>query len=152
MVALSDILSPSRTITGVAGTSKKRVLQSIAQCISETTPDLSADDIFDSLVAREKLGSTGFGNGVALPHCRLLQCTDIIGAFFRLSQPVDFDAIDRKKVDLIFVLLVPDDPGGNSTHLNTLSALAEKFNESSFRDSLRQAADSDALFQLMTQS
>src|SRR5690606_21933487 len=107
MIRLENILSPGRSLVNVPGGSKKRVLEQIAKVIAQDLPDLDAQAIFESLIAREKLGSTGFGNGIAIPHCRMAGCNAPLSAVLRLETPVDFDAIDGAPVDLLFVLLVP---------------------------------------------
>src|SRR5690606_35295187 len=83
-----------------------------------------ADAIYESLLAREKLGSTGFGNGIAIPHCRLEQCTEAVGALLQLSSEIDFDSLDGAPVDLIFVLLVLYE--ATEQHLQILKTLAER--------------------------
>lgn len=148
MVTLSEILSPQCVFLDVPGTSKKKVLQNISQILGECSANFSANDVFDHLIARERLGSTGFGNGVAIPHCRLAHCEKMTGAFFKLENPVDFDSIDKKPVDLIFVLLVPEKQ--TTLHLEVLSKIAEKFSENDFLESLRDDVTSDFLFQEIT--
>lgn len=142
---LQSILSPERTIVGVPGTSKKRVLENIAEIICEDVSYLSSDELFKALTARERLGSTGIGEGIAIPHCRIADCTSTIGSLVRLETPVDFEAIDDKPIDILFVLLVPEE--ANDEHLLTLKTLAELFSQSDFRDSLRNAENAQALYQ-----
>lgn len=142
---LTSILSPARTYYGAAGSSKKRVLQSIADFICETVPTLNPDELFTSLLGREKLGSTGLGHGVAIPHCRLANCTAVTGALIRLTDPVDFDAVDHEPVDLMFVLIVPEE--ASEEHLQVLAMLAELFHDAAFRSALRAADSADALFE-----
>jgi PTS system nitrogen regulatory IIA component len=129
------------------GPTKKRVLQSISQEIATFCQTLPENEIFDHLIAREKLGSTGFGNGVAMPHCRLDSCEEVVGAFFLLEDAVDFDAIDNEKVDIIFVLLVPAQ--ANEAHLQTLATLAEKFSQTELLSQLRACTDAGAIFQIL---
>jgi len=148
MVTLSEILSPKCVFLDVPGTSKKKVLQNISQILGDFSADYSANDVFDHLIARERLGSTGFGNGVAIPHCRLTKCGQVTGAFFKLEKPVDFDSIDNKPVDLIFVLLVPEEQ--TTLHLEVLSKIAEKFSENDFLESLREGLDANMIFQEIT--
>lgn len=130
---------------GAQCTSKKRLLEHISNVLAEQLDDAQSDDIFDRLIAREKLGSTGIGEGIAIPHSRLRECEDTLGALFVLKDPVDFDAIDRKPVDIVFVLLVPEE--ATEQHLQTLKMLAEKFNEEDFRNHLRQAQSDSELYQ-----
>lgn len=143
---LDNILTPGRTLCGVPGTSKKRVLENIAHCIAEDIKTLDPNQVFDSLIAREKLGSTGLGHGIAIPHCRIKECSKIIGTLVKLEEPIDFDAIDGEPVDLIFVLLVPDQ--ADDEHLQVLAKIAEMFNDESFCRRLRYCEDSQALYRL----
>lgn len=133
---------------GAQCTSKKRLIEHISGFLADAIEDAQADDIFDRLIAREKLGSTGIGEGIAIPHSRLRECQDTIGALFVLQEPVDFDSIDRKPVDIVFVLLVPEE--ATEQHLKTLGMLAEKFNQADFRQHLRQASSSEELYQFAT--
>ncbi|MBB3169157.1 PTS sugar transporter subunit IIA [Simiduia aestuariiviva] len=137
-----NLLAPRRVQHGVDGVSKKRALEILADLISNDIPSLSADDLFRSLVARERLGSTGLGHGIAIPHCRVAKCEATIGALIILSKPIDFDAIDGEPVDVIFSLMVPEEANGE--HLQMLAKLAELFQQEDFRAQLR-SADSDQL-------
>jgi len=141
---IKDFLSPGYTLCGVSGASKKRVLEFIAHKVCEESPDLDADDVFDSLLERERLGTTGLGHGVAIPHCRLPDCDHTIGILIQLTEPVDFQAMDKQPVDLVFALLVPDDDPDE--HLQTLKTIAEKFSQPGFRDTLRNADCAETLF------
>ncbi len=145
MIRLEDILTPGRALVGVPGGSKKRVLEQIAKLVATDLPDLDSQDIFESLIAREKLGSTGFGNGIAIPHCRLAGCTSPLSAVLRLDAPVDFDAIDGAPVDLLFVLLVPQ--AATDEHLELLRQIASMLDREDVRQRLRQAPTSASLFQ-----
>ena len=147
MIQLQTILTPGRSVVNVPGGSKKRVLEQIANLVARELPDLDSQDIFESLIAREKLGSTGFGNGIAIPHCRLVGCNAPISALLRLETAVDFDAIDGAPVDLLFVLLVPE--AATDAHLELLRQIASMLDRSDVRSSLRQAEDSDALYQVV---
>ena len=143
---ISQILAPERTYAKVDGGSKKRVLELIGKLIAQHT-QLDADAIYESLIAREKLGSTGFGNGIAIPHCRLEQCTEAVGALLQLESSIDFDSLDGAPVDLIFVLLVPHE--ATEQHLQILKTLAEKLDQQALREALRQAPDAHTLYQVM---
>lgn len=134
---------------GAQCTSKKRVIEYISGFLADRIDDSQSDDIYEKLIAREKLGSTGIGEGIAIPHSRLQECDDTLGALFVLDQAVDFDAIDRKPVDIVFVLLVPEE--ATEQHLQTLSMLAQKFNDEGFRNTLRQATSSEDLYQKVIQ-
>ncbi|HLD68412.1 MAG TPA: PTS IIA-like nitrogen regulatory protein PtsN [Pseudomonas sp.] len=147
MIRLENILTPGRSLVNVPGGSKKRVLEQIAQLVARELPDLDVQDIFESLIAREKLGSTGFGNGIAIPHCRLPGCTSPISALLRLDAPVDFDAIDGVPVDLLFVLLVPE--AATDAHLELLRQIASMLDRSEVRERLRHAPTSESLYQVV---
>ena len=118
---IDHILTPERTFAGVQGGSKKRVLELIGKLVAQHT-NLDPDAIYENLIARERLGSTGFGNGIAIPHCRLEDCHQAIGALLQLDGKIDFDALDGQPVDLIFVLLVPQE--ATEQHLQILKMLA----------------------------
>jgi len=145
MIRLETILTPGRSLVNVPGGSKKRVLEQIASVIARDLPDLDGQTIYESLIAREKLGSTGFGNGIAIPHCRLPGCSTPISALLKLSTAVDFDAIDGAPVDLLFVLLVPE--AATDEHLELLRQIASMFDREEVRERLRQAQDSESLYQ-----
>ncbi len=147
MIPLQTILTPGRSLVNVPGGSKKRVLEQIANLVARELPDLDGQDVFESLIAREKLGSTGFGNGIAIPHCRLVGCNAPISALLRLDTAVDFDAIDGEPVDLLFVLLVPE--AATDAHLELLRQIASMLDRSDVRASLRQADNSEALYQVV---
>ena len=147
MIRLENILPPGRSLVNVPGGSKKRVLEQIAQLIARDLPDLDAQQIFESLIAREKLGSTGFGNGIAIPHCRLPGCSQPLSAVLRLDAPVDFDAIDGAQVDLLFVLLVPE--AATDEHLELLRQIASMLDRADVRERLRQADSNEALLQVV---
>lgn len=143
---IKDILTPQRTLCGASGSSKKRVLENIAQFICEDLQALNTFEVFDSLVAREKLGSTGLGAGIAIPHCRIEQCDQVIGSLITLDDAIDFDAIDNAPVDVLFVLLVPSE--AHQEHLNVLKSLAESFSDPDFCNALRGASDNQQLYEL----
>lgn len=145
MIRLEDILSPKRSAVDIPGGSKKRALEHLAQLVAPDLPELDALDIFDSLVARERLGSTGFGNGIAIPHCRLSGCIRPISAVIRLDNPVDFDAIDSAPVDLLFLLIVPQ--AATDQHLELLRQIAGLLDQEAVRTRLRQATTGAALYQ-----
>jgi len=147
MIRIEDILTPGRSLVSVPGGSKKSVLEQIAALIHRDLPQVSQQAVFEALIAREKLGSTGFGNGIAIPHCRLANCPSPMSALLHLKAPVDFDAIDGAPVDLIFVLLVPE--AATDAHLELLRQIASMLDRKDVRDQLRSAADSDALYQVV---
>jgi len=143
---ISDVLSPELTNCNLPGRSKKRVLENIAQMISAQLGGDSelCDLLFDNFVAREKLGSTGLGNGVAIPHCRTPGVKKIYGFLAKLTTPVDFDAIDDEPVDLIFALVVPEEK--NAEHLSTLARIATIMQDDPSRQKLRDCDNDELLF------
>ena len=147
MIRLENILSPGRSLVNVPGGSKKRVLEQIAKVISQDLPGLDTQAIFESLFARERLGSTGFGNGIAIPHCRMAGCTAPLSAILRLDTPIDFDAIDGAPVDLLFVLLVPE--AATDEHLELLRQIASMLDRDEVRERLRRAPTGQDLYQVV---
>jgi PTS system nitrogen regulatory IIA component len=143
-ITIEAILSPELTQCGLPGSSKKKVLQQIAQLVSKQYPQLEETTIFDNLIARERLGSTGVGQGIAIPHSRLENCHQVIGCLFTLEKKIPFDAIDNEDVDILFVLLVPLE--ATSEHLELLSQIAEKFNNPNFCEQLRLATTGQELY------
>ncbi len=143
---LEDILSPERCHCRIDGISKKRILSKISEIVSENIDSLEATDVFEALMAREQLGTTGLGNGIAIPHCRLAPCENIIGALITLDQPIDFDSLDGKPVDILFVLLVPHEE--NDEHVRTLAGLAALFNDEDFCYTIRHTLDSEDLYNI----
>lgn len=145
---LSDIITPERIATQVQASSKKRVLETISNLIAaHSDTALDAGEIFDSLIARERLGTTAIDHGVALPHGRVKNSTETLGAFVQLSEGVDCDALDREDVRLMFALLVPEE--STEEHLQLLARLAAMFSDAELREQLRTAPDSQALYDLL---
>lgn len=145
---IADVLSPQLTQCNVAGSSKKRVLELLSTFIADSTDNnLDAETLYTRLLERERLGSTGIGDGVAIPHCRLTDHSSVIAAMIKLEHPIDYDAIDDKPVDLIFALLVPENECEN--HLQTLSSIAEVMMNPEAREALRQASTNDQLYQTL---
>lgn len=145
-----DLLTEDRTYDDVAVGSKKRLLDQIAQLAAASCGGLKEQEVFDALVAREKLGSTGIGEGIAIPHCRLGHCDAPVGLLLKLREPVDFDAVDGRPVDLVFVLLVPEQ--NPEQHLKTLSHLANLFNDDDYRKELRRAVGNHELYRVAVES
>ena len=144
---LNTILTPQRVAAGVAVTSKKKALEELSKLLAQGGGSLPAPDIFNSLTAREKLGSTGLGHGVAIPHGRMPGVANSVGAFLRLKHPVDYDAHDGQAVDLVFGLVVP--AAATEEHLKHLAAIAEKFSDEGFCKKMRGAKDDKALHDLL---
>jgi nitrogen PTS system EIIA component len=145
---LIDLLTPGRVLAGVSITSKKRLLESLAGLLADGQGADAERVIFDSLCSREKLGSTALGRGVAIPHGRSGVLGSAVGAFVRLTEPLDFGAPDGKGVDLLFALGVPEH--FTNQHLLLLSQLAEMFSDARFTQRLREAPDAAALYALLT--
>jgi len=132
---ISSLLDQDRIACHQTTTSKKRSLELLSQLLSGALPEFSEGELFDSLVGRERLGSTGLGHGVALPHGRLSGLAAPIGAFVTLETAVDYDAIDNQPVDLLFALLVPEQ--STEEHLQILARLAAMFSDSELCRDLR---------------
>jgi PTS system nitrogen regulatory IIA component len=147
MIRLETILTPGRSQVNVPGGSKKKTLETIANLIGREVPDLDTQAVFEALIAREKLGSTGFGNGIAIPHCRLQGCESPVSALLHLDAPIDFDAIDGAPVDLLFVLLVPQ--AATDAHLELLRQIASMLDRKEVREKLRSASSNEALYQVV---
>ena len=145
MNPLTNLLTADQVVLDLDASSKKRVFEQ-AGILFETRLGLARSTIFDSLFAREKLGSTGLGQGVAIPHGRIKGLKQAAGAFIRLATPVPFDSPDGRPVNLLFVLLVPEQ--ATEQHLQILSELAQRFSDKAFRDSLAAAANPAAVIAL----
>jgi PTS system nitrogen regulatory IIA component len=143
---VEDILTPQRCHSRINGVSKKRVLTIISELMAEQVPAMDANTVFNALMAREQLGSTGLGNGIAIPHCRAPRCPAIIGMLITLEEAIDFDAIDGKPVDILFVLVVPEEE--TDEHVKTLASLAELFSDEDFCFTLRQTADAEDMYNI----
>jgi PTS system nitrogen regulatory IIA component len=142
---IESLISPGRTLCGIEGGSKKRALELLANTIAQDIPEIDADELFRRLIGRERLGSTGIGHGVAIPHCRVEHCKGTVGALITLADPIDFDAIDSQPVDILFAMLVPED--AHDEHLQTLATLAGALNNPEYRQRLRKATSDEALYQ-----
>lgn len=141
---IASILTVERTLCQAPAVDKQQALVACAQFFERNTAGLSADTLLQSLLARERLGSTGLGNGIAIPHCRLKNIDTVLGSLVTLETPIDFDAIDNQPVDILFVLLAPE--RALQEHLNTLAALAGLLNQAEFRQNLRTARNADELY------
>ena len=143
MQLINKLLTPGRTVCRAPGVSKKRLFETAARIISNDQLSLPYEAIFSHLIAREKLGSTGLGKGIAIPHCRIGNCTHAMGALITLEDPIQFDAPDGESVDILFVLLVPEE--AEQQHLDILAGIAGLFSQPDFCDALRAAQDTEAL-------
>ncbi|MGS2721379.1 PTS IIA-like nitrogen regulatory protein PtsN [Paraglaciecola aestuariivivens] len=142
---IKDILHPDCTICAVQGSSKKKVLELISQIANQHLIDIDQATILASLICREKMGSTGIGNGIALPHGRLRDLEKVLAIVVTTEHGIDFDAIDNAPVDVFFAILVPENKA--SEHLGTLSAIAFKLNNKVTLDKMRKAKTDQELFE-----
>lgn len=145
---IAKLLPPENVVVALDASSKKRVFEQ-AGLLFENHYGIGRSQVYDALFAREKLGSTGLGQGIAIPHGRIKGLKEARGAFLRLAAPVQFDAPDGKPVDLLFVLLVPE--AATEHHLQLLSELAQMFSDRAFREQLSASADADAIHELFAQ-
>ena len=144
---LTDFLTTDRIACDVNAHSKKRALEKLCELISHDQSSISATDIFDCLLSRERLGSTGVGFGVAIPHGRLKDSNHTTAALIQLNHGIDFDAVDNQPVDLLFALVVPDK--ATEEHLKILALLAAMFKEDELRAQLREAKNPEDIMQLI---
>jgi len=145
---LSTLLSPDCTRRAVDGSSKKKVLELIGQLAAPRLSGTTSFDVFESLLHRERLGSTGIGLGVAIPHGRLASANKPVAILLTLADPIDFDAIDNQPVDIVFALLVPEDE--HEQHLQTLASVAQRLNDKNCTRALRDATSDQELFDIFT--
>ena len=146
---INDLVSPEGVVANLRATSKKQALQDL----SARAADLSEQHeraIFDVLMERERLGTTGVGNGIAIPHGKLPNLDRLYGLFARLEQPVDFQAIDERPVDLIFLLLAPESAGAD--HLKALARVSRLLRDKAVCDKLRGTDSAEALYAILTES
>ncbi len=146
----SDLLSPDRILAGVRINSKKRLLELISVTLAKKNKNLSSREIFESLCAREHLGSTGLGGGVAIPHGRIGGTDHVEALFLRLPKPLPFDAEDGQPVDLLFALTVPKDC--TEDHTKLLENIAERFSDQGLLEQIRGASSAGEIWQLLSNS
>ena len=146
MSLVAKLLNASHVLVDLPASSKKRLFEQ-AGLLFENHDGIARALVFESLFAREKLGSTGLGQGVAIPHGRIKGLKEALGAFIRLTQPIPFDSPDGAPVTLVFVLLVPEK--ATEKHLQILSELAQMFSDRALREAMSTAPDAAALFQLV---
>jgi PTS system nitrogen regulatory IIA component len=145
---LSDLIKPDAILGSLKANSKKQVIQALAERAAEMT-GIEERQIFETLLQREKLGSTGVGGGIAIPHGKLAKLDRIFGLFARLPKPVDFEALDDQPVDLLFLLLAPE--GAGADHLKALARIARLFREPGVVSKLRASSDKSALYAVLTE-
>ena len=146
---VTDLISADGVLANLRATSKKQALQELSQRAAQVT-GLHERAIFDVLMERERLGTTGVGNGIAIPHGKLANIDRLFGLFARLERPVDFDSIDEHPVDLIFLLLAPESAGAD--HLKALAKVSRLLRDQAVCEKLRGTDDAEALFAVLTES
>ncbi len=146
---INDLISPESVIASLRASSKKQALQDLARRAAVIT-GLHERAIFDVLMEREKLGTTGVGNGIAIPHGKMANLDRLYGLFARLEHSVDFQSIDEQPVDLIFLLLAPESAGAD--HLKALARVSRLLRDGSVCEKLRGTDDAEALYALLTES
>jgi PTS system nitrogen regulatory IIA component len=145
---LIDLLTPKAIVSSLKATSKKQLLLELSDKASELC-GLPSREIFDALLQRERLGSTGIGDGVAIPHGKLTKLKNIFGIFARLERPIDFDALDGAPVDLVFLLITPESSGAD--HLKALACAARMLRDPGMVATIRATHDAGALYSLIAQ-
>jgi nitrogen PTS system EIIA component len=146
-MTIASLISPDAVVSGIAGNNRKQVLQTLSEHVSQLS-GLDERAIFETLLQRERLGTTAVGQGIAIPHGRIAGLKRLVGLFAKLARPVDFEAMDGQGVDLVFVLLAPEDAGAD--HLQALARIARLFRGASVAQKLRQADDEAALYAILT--
>lgn len=144
---LNDLIQANAIVPSLKVSTKKQALQEISERAAEIS-GLTAREIFDALLQRERLGSTGVGGGIAIPHGKLPRAGRIFGLFARLERPIDFESLDGEPVDLIFLLIAPESSGAD--HLKALSRIARALRNPSLTSRLRATRDASGLFALLT--
>jgi PTS system nitrogen regulatory IIA component len=147
---VSDLLSPERILPHVQISSKKKLLELVSEALTQNDDSLNSREVFESLCARERLGSTGLGKGVAIPHGRVNGSSAVQAVFIRLAKPLNYDAIDGEPVDLLFALAVPENC--TNDHLKLLAQIAERFGNSQLLEKLRSAKDAGELLDLLSKT
>ena len=145
---LSDFISPDSVVSSLKAKTKKQLLQDLSARAARLT-GLQERDIFDVLLQRERLGSTGLGHGIAIPHGKLAGLKRIVGIFARLAEPIEFEAVDGAPVDIVFLLLAPE--GAGADHLKALARISRLLREGSAVEKLRASKDAAALYAVLTE-
>lgn len=147
-MGLQDLLSPQAVIVDLKATCKREVLSALAKATSELVEGTETTQIRDALLEREQLGSTGVGEGVAIPHGKIKGLPKITGVLARLNQPIDFDSVDAQPVDLVFLLLAPED--ASAAHLKALAKVSRLLRDEDARAALRGAETAEGLYAAAT--
>ena len=148
-MSISSLLATNRTFINSEISSKKRLLELISEKAAEEL-SLPQNTIYNKLLERERLGSTGLGKGIAVPHARLGNIEDAHAYFIKLNKPINYDAIDKQKVDLIFVLFIPEE--STDEHLQILASLAKIFSQNPVTEKIRLSQTADDIIQVITQA
>ena len=146
---LSDLLAPQAVVPALKVNSKKQALQELAGRAAAAC-GRNEREVLEVLMQRERLGSTGIGNGIAIPHGKLAKLERLCGAFARLDRPVDFEALDGQPVDLMFLLLAPE--GAGADHLKALARIARLLRDGETTRKLRESRDAESLYAVLTES
>jgi len=146
---IEDLITPAGVIPKLRATGKKHALQELAKRAADVT-GLHERAIFDVLLERERLGSTGVGNGIAIPHGKLPELQKLHGVFARLDSAIDFDSVDDQPVDLVFLLLAPEAAGAD--HLKALARVSRLLRDRTVCEKLRGANSADAIYALLTEA
>lgn len=147
---LSEILTANSICCALEVTSKKRILEKICQLAAMQVTNIGQDDLLTSLLEREKMGSTGIGNGIAIPHGRLPNSSRAVAVLITTQEAIDFDAIDNKHVDVFVALFVPED--SCEEHLNTLQSIAKLLSNKKVIKQIRKCTDNQTLYNLIQQA
>ncbi len=147
MSTLGELLLPNAVVARARWQGRKQVLQELSATMARAL-DLDPKEVFEAVLEREKLGSTGVGEGVAIPHARIDSLQRPVGGFARLLEPADFEAIDERKADLVFMLLAPTDAGAD--HLRALARAARVFRQEQIRAALRKAQTAEAMLAILS--
>lgn len=146
-MTIASLITPESVLAGLKGNSKKQILQDLAGHCARVA-SLNERLVFETLLQRERLGTTGIGQGISIPHGRIAGLARLVGFFAQLARPVDFDALDGEPVDLVFVLLAPEEAGAD--HLQALARIARLFRAPGIAQKLRQTDDAAALYAILT--
>lgn len=146
---LKSLVKPSTVVTGLKAKSKKQLLHDLAE-VAARASKVPQRIIFEALLQRERLGSTGVGRGIAIPHCRITDAEELVVVFGRLETAVAFDAVDGEPVDLVFLIVAPEHAGAD--HLKALACISRAMRDAQMVKKLRAARDKSALFAILTKS
>ncbi len=147
MPGLYNLLKAERVICRADISSKKRALQTLAEVLAKSDPELKSRKVFDKFCDRERLGSTALGHGIAIPHCRMEGLKEPLATLITLAEPIDFDAPDNQPLDLLIGLMVPSD--ACDTHLQLLADIAKRFSEKGMCEAVRQANSAEEVMDLL---